>query len=443
MTATGAYEDTLAYLTGLEVSAGWDLKLERMRAALERRGHPEARFPAIHVAGTNGKGSAAAMLDAVLTAAGYRTGLYTSPHLVDFTERIRAGGRTIPRARVVDLVGELRADLEAARIPLTHFEFATLLACEWFARIGVDIGVIEVGLGGRLDATNLVRPIVTAITSIALDHEEYLGTDVVSIAAEKAGIAKPGVPLVIGRLPAEAEAVVAARASAVGAPVVRAGVDGVLADTPDGLAFRGPHGVRWEGLRLALAGTFQRDNAAVALTALALAGAAFPCPPAAVRAGLAGVRWPGRLAVLGRSPLIVADGAHNPAGAAALARELPSVVGDRRVTLVFAVMADKAWPAMLAILGPHVARAIVTRVGRRGLDPERVAERLAGRLPVEAVPEPGAALRAALAGAGPGDAILVTGSLFLVGEAYKLIGGGQALFEPWQAPGPGGTEPRP
>src|SRR5205823_11639663 len=223
-----------------EVSAGWDLKLERMRAALERRGHPEARFPAIHVAGTNGKGSAAAMLDAVLAASGYRTGLYTSPHLVDFTERIRAGGRTIPRARVVELVGELRADLEAARIPPTPFEFATLRACEWFARIGVDIGVIEVGLGGRLDATNLVRPMVTAITSIALDHEEYLGTDLGSIAAEKAGIAKPGVPLVIGRLPAEAEAVVAARADAVGAPIVRAGIDGVLADTADGLAFRGP-----------------------------------------------------------------------------------------------------------------------------------------------------------------------------------------------------------
>ena len=436
----GTYKETLAYLTGLEVSAGWDLKLERMRAALERRGYPEARFPAIHVAGTNGKGSAAAMLDAVLTAAGYRTGLYTSPHLVDFTERIRAGGRTIPREVVVQLVAELRADLEAARIPLTHFEFATLLACEWFARIGVDVGVIEVGLGGRLDATNLVRPIVTAITSIALDHEEYLGSDVGSIAAEKAGIAKPGVPLVIGRLPAEAEAVVTAHARAVGTPVVHADV---LADTPGGLAFRGPGGVGWDGLRLALAGAFQRDNAAVALAALALAAPHFPCPLAAVRAGLAAARWPGRLAVLGRSPLIVADGAHNPAGAEALARELPSIVGDRRVTLVFAVMADKAWPTMLATLGPHVARAIVTRVGRRGLDPARAAERLAGRLSVEAVPEPGAALRRALAGASPGDAILVTGSLFLVGEAYKLLASGQPLFEPWQAPGAGGTEPRP
>jgi len=132
----GAYDDTLAYLTGLEVSAGWDLKLERMAAALARRGHPEARFPAVHIAGTNGKGSAAAMVDSVLTAAGYRTGLYTSPHLVDFTERIRAGGRTIPRADVVALVGELRSDIEAAGIALTHFEFVTLLACEWFARLG-------------------------------------------------------------------------------------------------------------------------------------------------------------------------------------------------------------------------------------------------------------------------------------------------------------------
>ena len=442
MTARGmrTYEETLAYLTGLEVSAGWDLKLERMQAALARRGHPEARFPAIHVAGTNGKGSAAAMLDAVLTAAGYRTGLYTSPHLVDFTERIRASGRTIPRAAVVELAAELRADLEAARIPLTHFEFATLLACEWFARIGVDVGVIEVGLGGRLDATNLVRPIVGAITSIALDHEEYLGSDVVSIAAEKAGIAKPGVPLVIGRLPAEADEVVVAHAGAAGAPVVRAGV---LVDAPDGLAFRGPLGAEWNGIHLALPGAFQRDNAAVALTALAVAGARFPCPPAAVRVGLESVRWPGRLAILRRSPLVVADGAHNPAGVAALAGELPSILGDRSVTLVFAVMADKAWPAMLEALRPHVARAIVTRVGRRGLDPGRVAERFAAELSVEAIAEPAAALGAALAATGPADAILIAGSLFLVGEAYKVILGERPLFEPWQAPGTDGTEPRP
>ena len=178
----GAYEDALAWLSSLEISAGWDLKLERMRAALARRGHPEARWPALHVAGTNGKGSTAAMLDAVLRAAGYRTALYTSPHLVDFCERIRVDGRTIPRATVVESIAALRADLGAAGIVLTHFEVATLIAFEWFARLGIDVAVVEVGLGGRLDATNLVHPAVTAITSIALDHVEYLGNDVAAIA---------------------------------------------------------------------------------------------------------------------------------------------------------------------------------------------------------------------------------------------------------------------
>ena len=163
---SGAYRDTIAWLQGLEVAAGWDLKLERMQAALALRGHPQSRYPVLHVAGTNGKGSTAAMLDAVLAAAGHRTGLYTSPHLVDFTERIRVGGATIPRDAVVGLVGELRARLEPAGIRLTHFEFATLLAFEWFARVGVEVGVVEVGLGGRLDATNVVEPVVTAITSI-------------------------------------------------------------------------------------------------------------------------------------------------------------------------------------------------------------------------------------------------------------------------------------
>src|SRR3989442_7817181 len=249
-----------------------------MRAALARRGHPEARWPALHVAGTNGKGSTAAMLDAVLTAAGYRSGLYTSPHLVDFTERIRIGGRTIPRTAVVALVAALRAALAAAGIALPHFEFATLIAFEWFACVGVDVGVIEVGLGGRLDATNLVEPVVTAITSIALDHEAWLGHDLAAIAAEKAGIVKPGVPLALGRLTEEAARVVAARAAEAGAPVVRVGIDAALAETPDGLAFHGP-GVTWDGLRLALRGAFQRDNAAVALTALPLVRARFPGAP--------------------------------------------------------------------------------------------------------------------------------------------------------------------
>src|SRR5204862_4088266 len=242
---------------------------------------------------------------------------------------------------------------------LTHFEFATLIAFEWFARVGIDVAVIEVGLGGRLDATNVVRPAVTAITSIALDHEAWLGHDLAAIAMEKAGIVKPGVPLALGRLPDEAARVVVARAAEVGAPVAQVGIEAALAEAPGGLVFRGP-GVTWDRLRLALPGTFQQDNAAVALTVLALARGRFPCAPEAVRAGLAAVRWPGRLAVLRERPLVVVDGAHNPAGATTLAAELPGVVGDRRVVLVFAVMADKDWRAR-----PGSRRAPQTPSARR------------------------------------------------------------------------------
>ena len=422
-----SYDETIAWLQRLEVTGGWDLKLERMRAALALRGHPEEAFPAVHVAGTNGKGSTAAMLESVLRAAGRRTGLYTSPHLVDFAERIRAGGRTIPHAAVCSLVAELRAELEAGSVVLTHFEFSTLLALEWFARIGVEVAVVEVGLGGRLDATNTVRPVATAVTSIAHDHEEWLGHELKQIAFEKAGIAKPGVPLVVGRVPPEAEAVLAARAAEVGAPLLRAGHDGTL----DGGVFRGPDATVWDALTVGLGGAFQRRNAEVALLVLAQLRRQYAIEAHAVRTGLAEVRWPGRLAVLGTTPLVVIDGAHNPAGVAALAAELPDLIGRRRLVLVFAVMADKAWPAMLDHLLPRTAEVVITRVGRRGLDPEALAAAVRGDTPVRAVPDPRAAVRSAVAKAAPDDAVLITGSLFLAGEAYATLAPGTMLFEPW------------
>lgn len=422
-----SYAETIAWLQRLEVSGGWDLKLERMRAALALRGHPEDAFPAVHVAGTNGKGSTAAMLDAVLRAAGRRTGLYTSPHLVDFAERIRAGGRTMPHGAVCALVAELRAALEGEGIILTHFEFSTLLALEWFARVGVEVAVVEVGLGGRLDATNTVRPVATAVTSIAHDHEQWLGPELRQIAFEKAGIAKPGVPLVTGRMPAEAEGVIAARAAEVGAPLLRAGRDGTL----DGSAFQGPDGTRWDGLAIGLGGAFQRRNAEVALLVLTQLCGRWALDAASVRAGLADVRWPGRLAVLGTSPLVVIDGAHNPAGVAALAAELPRLVGNRRLVLVFAAMADKAWPAMLEHLLPRAAEVVITRVGRRGLDPAGLVEAVRGSARVHAVPDAGAAVRQAVARASADDAVLITGSLFLAGEAYAALVPGTKLFEVW------------
>jgi dihydrofolate synthase / folylpolyglutamate synthase len=432
-----AYQDTVAWLQGLEVARGWDLTLGRMRAALALRGHPEARLPAIHVAGTNGKGSTAAMLEAMLRAAGHRTGLYTSPHLVDFCERIRVDGRTIPPDVVVELTAALRAGLEPAGIALTHFEFTTLLAFEWLAARRVDVAVLEVGLGGRLDATNVIEPAVTAITAIGRDHEAWLGSTLGAIAAEKAGILKPGIPLALGVVPPEADAVIRARAAAVGAPVLAVGEDARLEDGAEGLLFTAP-GVRWAALRPALAGGFQRANAAVALAAAALARARFALPEEAVRRGLAEVRWPGRLAIVRERPRVVLDGAHNPDGARALASELPGLARGGPVTLVFAVMADKAWEAMLESLGPHLARAICTRVGRRAADPVRVAAALASSRPARAVAEPRAALAAALAETPADGTVLVAGSLFLVGEAYAMLG--VRPFEPWKAPDTGGTQ---
>src|SRR5688572_20440433 len=200
------------------------------------------------------------MVEAILRAAGHRTGLYTSPHLVDFTERMRIDGRTIPREVVVELVDDIRTGLAQAGIALTHFEFVTLMAFEWFRRVGIDAGVIEVGLGGRLDATNVVEPAVTAITHIALDHEEYLGRTIAEVAGEKAGILKAGVPAVVGRLTPEAEAVVLARATTVGAPILRAGRDGTLRESEGGLEFRAAN-ASWSRLRLGMPGGFQRANA--------------------------------------------------------------------------------------------------------------------------------------------------------------------------------------
>ncbi len=425
-----SYEATLEWLLRLEAAAGWDLKLERMRDALALRGHPEDAFATVHVAGTNGKGSTSAMVESILRASGRRTGLYTSPHLVDFTERIRAGGRTIPRDTVVTMVEDLRAALERAGRTLTHFEFCTVLGFEWFARIGVEVAVVEVGLGGRLDATNVVAPVATAITSIAYDHEEWLGHDLASIAAEKAGILKPGVPAAIGRLPAEAAPAVTSRAAALGAPLLWAGRDTVL----DGASFRGPD-VYWDALHVPLPGAFQHANAEVALTLLAAASDELPCDAAAVRTGLATAHWPGRLALVeGPHPPVLLDGAHNPAGVDALVAELPAVLRGRRMVLVFAVMADKAWRAMLERLVPCASEAIVTQVGRRGLDPSTVAGALGGRLRARAVADPRAAIAAGIAAAGDDGVVVVTGSLFLVGEAYSVLGGADArLFEPWQA----------
>jgi dihydrofolate synthase/folylpolyglutamate synthase len=333
---------------------------------------------------------------------------------------------------VVELVDELRPRI--GDLGLTHFEFITVLAFVWFARIGVNAAVVEVGLGGRLDATNVVPAQVSIVTPVAMDHEAYLGSDLAAIAGEKAGIVKQGVPVCVGRQAPVVDDVIRATAIRLGAPLLRVGVDGTLA----GGVFEGC-GVRWDGLSIPLAGAFQRDNAELALLAMASVRGRWPCSPAAVRTGLGGVTWPGRLAIVeGRQPIVL-DGAHNPAAAAALAAALPAVLGGRPVTLVFAAMADKAWREVLSPLRPLVGRAVATSVGPRSVRPDAVAAALTPDIPCVVEPEARQAVRRAVADAGPEAVVLVAGSLFLIGAAYAELGA--TVFPTWHGWGADGTDP--
>lgn len=430
-----AYADVLAWLYGLEAARGMDFKLERVELALRHLGDPHRRYPVLHIAGTNGKGSVAAMLDAIYGAAGYSVGLYTSPHLVEFGERIRLGGRMIPPQAVVALTREIQTAVSARGIELTFFEFVTVMAFLHFANAGVDLAVVEVGLGGRLDATNVVTPEVAVITSIGRDHEEYLGEAVNDIAREKAGIIKAGRPVVVGLVAAEPAQVIAEAAAGRQAPVFWQGGDfSVTGDVP--FRFEGL-GTSVGGLTVGLCGAYQRSNAAAALAAVVCARSRLPVGDDAMRRGLADVRWPGRLEVVQTRPLVVLDGAHNADGLRALVGAMPQVAGGRRVHVVFAVMRDKRWEEMVEILRPVAASATVTRVlPRRGADPEPVARAFRGFCPARQVVPAVAALEHALAQADPEDVVLVCGSLFLVGALYPYFldrRGGRSLFGPSDA----------
>ncbi len=291
--------------------------LGRMADLLARLSEPHLRYPTLHIAGTKGKGSVAALMASCLAHAGYRTGLYTSPHLVDFTERIRINGSPIPPADVAGLTSDLAA--HAAGVPgLTTFELVTALGFMYFAHQQVEAAVIEVGLGGRLDATNLVQPLVTAITSISFDHTHLLGNTLGAIAGEKAGILKPGVPLVVAPQPEEARRVILVRAAEVGAPVTEIGVDWIVEPEAQDVSgqslrlYRTGDGRSPVRLRMPLLGRHQLDNAAVAYAALDLAGdRGLPLSDRALREGFSEVDWPGRFQILRHDPSLVVDAAHN------------------------------------------------------------------------------------------------------------------------------------
>lgn len=415
------YEETLDFLYHLEVER-MDLKLERVAEALRRCGSPQLRFPALHVAGTNGKGSTAAFLHAILSAAGYKVGLFTSPHLVDFCERIRLGARRISRAEVIEGVAKIRSALEPVGVQLTPFEMMTVLAFSAFAREQVDVAVVEVGLGGRLDATNVLSPLVSIITSIGLDHQAYLGPTTAHIAREKGGIIKANTSVVLGHMEEESRTLLCQVAAEKESPVWSFGKEfAALDNATGGFDY---HGQSWQfsDMRLRMRGQIQHHNAALALAALETIQAMFPLAEQQLRAGLWQAAWPGRLELVSEQPFVILDGAHNPQAMAMLCAELPAVLQGRKATALFGVMRDKDWRSMIPLLAEVVQEIVVTRVQQaRAEDPQVLLQSLTSLCPSRIVLDARTACQQLMAAAQPDEAIVVCGSLFLVGEVYPLF----------------------
>ena len=416
-----SYSETLERIYNLR-GGMIDLRLDRMEQSLALFDHPERNFPSLHIAGTNGKGSTSAILQRILSLAGYRTALYTSPHLVSFTERMRIGDEEISPDDVVALAAEVRQRTEAADVPLTFFEFVTVMAFVYFARQQVDIGVIEVGLGGRLDATNVMTPLVSVITTISKDHEAYLGPDELSIAREKGGIIKPSVPVVCGKATAEVAQLLQSIARERGALAYFLGVDFGFSLKNDGLFDYTGIKQSIEDLKLALRGRHQRINGTLALAALELIQPRFPVSLNALRQGLATVRWPGRLEVMLERPMVILDGAHNSEGIEALVDELSDLRQGRRIRLLFAAMADKEWELMLRTLTRVVDEVIFTRVDmERSADPEQLAAKLSTAIPHRVIDDSRVGLRTLLDESRDDEIIVVAGSLYLLGDIRPMV----------------------
>ncbi len=433
------YEQALDYLDSLidfeKLGAtyfGRDrFQLANVRALLQGLGRPQDSLKIVHIAGTKGKGSTAAMLDAILRASGYTVGLFTNPHLVDIRERTRVNGRMIGKrdfaaavAAVRPLVEQINSDPDQSDI--TFYEAHLAVALLYFSRKRVNVAVVETGLGGRLDATNALEPVVCAITRIDHDHTDLLGDRLEDIAREKAGILKPGVPCVIGPQVPEVMPILRDQSSTVGAPVVPCPV--VEAEgNADAFTVRGRRA--YEGLRLPLPGRHQRENAAVAIgLAECLAGVGLRVPNEALQLGLARLKWPGRFQVLETAPTIVLDVAHNAISAQVLREGLEELLGDRpasaRLLLVVGMPRDKDIAGFARILFPVAHRVFCTRADSpRAAEPEVVRGAGRGLTPeLTCVPTVAAALGRARREARARDVVCVTGSFHVVGEAMLELG---------------------
>ncbi len=404
------------------------LGLGSMAKFLGRLGHPEEKLRFIHVGGTNGKGSVAKTLLTILTAAGYNVGLYTSPHLNSVRERFMIGDALISEADFADYAGRIIAVL--AHEQITYFEFTTALALQWFAGQGVDLAILEVGMGGRLDATNIISPLVSIITNVSMDHEAYLGRTLAAVAAEKAGIIKQNVPLVSGVIGNSAGEVVRQRARELAAPLLELNRDFRMTRTKDVWHYEAGRKRQILGLKLALRGEYQGDNTALAMAALdILAVDGFPVPDEVIRQGLVRVSWPGRLEFFSRPAPVngtaqnyLLDGAHNPAGVRALAAELQKFA-KQGIIMVWASMADKDFGSCLRLIAPLCREIIFTRPEEnRSATPEQLAAAFGGfNVRSHTITSVAAALTLAAQLAGRGELICVAGSLYLVGKARAIL----------------------
>ena len=432
------YSDAIRFLYNLRwFGAKFGLDNTFKLAALA--GNPQNQLRFIHVAGTNGKGSTCAMLESIYRAAGLRVGLFTSPHLVAFGERIQVNRKLISESDVAHLVAEMQSLLEqgwgrmdagtpggtsapgghppestalpppVAEHP-TFFEVVTVMALRYFAAQKCDLVIWETGLGGRLDSTNIVTPLVGIITNIQFDHQKWLGETLASIAAEKAGIIKPGVPAITGTHTPEALEVIEQTARSRSAPLVV---------VPASDMHRPP----LDAIRVLLLGQHQRMNAAVALAAVRVLAPLIPVGEASIRAGLSRVHWPGRLQTVTRASgqRILLDGAHNVSGAEILAAALREYFPEARPALVLGILRDKDWPAMCEILAPLAGRTLLVPVhSERTAEPHGLAEvchRANPRAPVVEYPS----LAAALADTAGDSFVTIAGSLYLIGEAMELL----------------------
>jgi dihydrofolate synthase/folylpolyglutamate synthase len=416
-----SYAETISYLFSLQ-KYGIKFGLSTTANLLKAFGNPHKGQRYIHIAGTNGKGSVACMLAAILRQSGLKVGLYTSPHLVRFTERFQINGEEISREEATALAQEVRK-ATVSEEPPTFFEATTAMAFLYFARQATDVAIMEVGMGGRLDATNVIDPLVAVITNISLEHQAFLGHRLLDIAGEKAGIIKPGVGVVTGATQPSVIALLQSKCEENRCGLWRVGKEFRYRLTGSGLNYHG-EGLKLRGLQLGLKGRFQAKNAAAAIGVIELLQKkGFNISTHAIAEGLKGCRWPGRVQVMGTAPLIIVDGAHNPGAMLTLADAIRSGFKYERLLLVIGVMADKAIRDILREIVPLSDHVIYTRPAYYRAAAPEILQALGSDLgaPGEIVPLLPQAIERAKALARPRDLVLISGSLFTVGEALTYF----------------------